>query len=717
MARSLIKSCQLSGKWHTCLRTIGSMTKQQTVQKRSADMPLVGIQMDVRNVTRAQASDDSAPAAVFELVFTTGAPVRRYDWNNNRYFIEKLDTSPEAINLDRLERGAPLLNTHSAYRLEDQIGVVDQPAVEKGAGTVQAQLSRRDSVKGIVQDLEDRVIRNVSVGYVREAMTMSFDADTNTWTYLVTRWTPMEVSLVPIPADMDSQVRSLGGKLMDASGHEVRSYPCELIDSTASQSQPTVGISAATTIRKEENMPQAQNAGGAHAPAQSTPALQDDATRAADHSAALAEVAQRAAAITELCTKHNVPQLAAEMIRSGKTVEAAGLAVLGELAARDAQGGGQRNVTRIETVRDEMTVRMAGIEQAIEHRVAPGIKLDENGRQYRGMSLLEIGREFLEAHGQSTRGLDRMTLAGRILQFRAGGSLGTSDFTSLFGNVASKRLRAAYDENAGTYTMWARRAPNAPDFKSMSVVQLSGAPDLLQTNEHGEFKYGKLSDGGETYAVLTYGRIVSLTRQAIVNDDLRSFERMVSAFGYASRRLENRTVYAQLTANAALADTVALFHSTHANLGTGGGSALQFSSLTAGRTAMRLQKGLASEELNLAPNYLIVPAALEQTAYQLTSSNYVPSAKAEVNEFRAGGRTALIPVIEPVLDANSATAWYLAAATSQVDTVEFCYLDGADGPVIDSEVGFEVDGVSWKCRLDFAAKAIDHRGLYKGAGA
>lgn len=680
-------------------------------------MPLVGIQMDVRSFTRAEpVADGLAPAAKFELVFTTGAPVRRYDWSNDRYYFERLSTEPGAIDLSRLERGAPLLNTHSAWDLEDQIGVVDQPVVANGAGTVQAQLSRRDSVRGIVQDLEDRVIRNVSVGYTREAMAMEYDALTGVWTYTVTRWTPQEVSLVPIPADMDSQVRAQGGRLQDAEGRDVRSFPCTLTELPASTteqtpvSQPTVGTSAATTIRKEETMPQ-ENAAGAP----TTPAT--TAAQSAAATDALA-IAQRAADITDLCVRHAVPNLAAEMIRSGKTLQDAQAAVLNEIAVRDAAAGGHRNAApRIETVRDELQTRMVGIEQAIMHRIAVNTTLDDNGRQYRGMSLLEIGRGYLSACGVETRGMDRMQLATQILHYRDAGMHGTSDFTSLFANVANKRLRAVYDENAGTYGIWARRAPNAPDFKNMSVVQLSGAPDLLQTNEHGEFKYGKMTDGAETYALLTYGRIVSLTRQAIINDDLRGFERMVTAFGAAARRLENRTVYSQLTANAALSDTVALFHATHANLGTGAGSALQFSSLTTARAAMRLQKGLANEELNLAPSYLIVPAALEQTTYQLTSSNYVPSTKAEVNEFRQGGRTALTPVIEPVLDANSATAWYLAAQNSQVDTVEYCYLDGAEGPVIESEVGFEQDGISYKCRLDFAAKAIDYRGLYKANGA
>ena len=691
------------------------MPTPNTLQTRTAEMPLVGLQMEVRNVTRAAASEgEAAPAARFELVFTTGAPVRRYDYQNGRYYIEQLDVSPEAINTERLVRGAPLLNSHMAWRLEDQIGVCDRPTIVNGEGIVQSQLSRRDSVRGIVQDLEDRVIRNVSVGYVRDAIEMVSPAElTGMWTYRVTRWTPMEVSLTPIPADMDSQVRSVNGRLQDAEGHEVRAYPCAITEIT-----PTVGTTAATTTQEgTRSMPgNIQAAGGTTAPTVITPAQAAPAAPAA--AAPQPTTDTRAADIADLCARHGVPQLAAGMIRAGTTTADAGLAVLAELARRDSASGGHRNVGRIETVQDEMTVRMAGIEQAILHRVSTNVTLDDNGRQYRGLSLLEMGRDFLEAHGQNTRGLDRMTLASRMLNFRAGGMMGTSDFSTLFANVANKRLRNAYDENAGTYALWARRAPNAPDFKNMSVVQLAGAPDLLQTNEAGEFKYGAMTDGGETYAMLTYGRIVSLTRQAIINDDLRAFERMVTAFGFAARRLENRTVYAQLTANANLADGGALFNSTavtaaggHANLITS--SALAIGTLTTGRTNMRLQKGLQQEELNLAPSYLIVPATLEQTAYNLTSANYVPSTKAEINEFRVGGRTAVTPIVEPVLDANSSTSWYLAASNSQVDTVEYCYLDGAEGPVIESEVGFETDGISYKCRLDFAAKAIDYRGLLK----
>jgi len=699
------------------------MPQAAQLTTRRDELPLAGRSMELRGFTRAseEGADTSAPLATAQLVFAAGAAVRRYDWYRDRSYMEQLVVEEGAIRLDRLSRGAPLLNTHNSWDLEAQLGVVENPSIEGGEGLCDVTFSRRESVAGYVQDVADRIVRNVSVGYVRHRVEMvAPEEEGGEWVYRIIDWEPYEVSLVPIPADMDCQVRSDRAQTQ-AGDVATRTFPCEFLEVRSQPATPTVGASAALSTPKETPMPQASAAGGAAAsteeqraapaaaaaPAVSQPSAVDAATQAA---------AQRASDISELCVRHNVAHLTTGLIRGGQTVEQARSAVLEELAVRDAAAGGHRNV-RVETVRDEMTTRMAGLEQAIMHRVAARTQLDDNGRQFRGMSLLEMGREFLEANHVSTRGLDRLALATRMLTFRAPGYNTTSDFPSLFANVANKRLRNAYDENPGTYGVWARRAPNAPDFKNISVVQLSGAPELLRTNEHGEFTYGTMQDGAETYAVVTYGRIVALTRQAIINDDLRGFDRLVSAFGASARRLENRTVYSQLTANAALSDGVALFHATHANLGTGAGSALQFSALAAGRTAMRVQKGLQNEELNIAPSYLIVPAALEQTAYQLTSSNYVPATKAEINEFRTGGRTALEPVVEPLLDGTSATGWYLAAANSQIDTVEYAYLDGAEGPVIESEMGFEVDGVSYKCRLDFAAKAVDYRGLYKANGA
>ena len=652
----------------------------------------------------------NAEAKTVEATWTTGARRRAYDYWTDQVYDEELVVDTESVDMTRFEAGTvQVLDAHRVYGGVGAIlGIAERAWIADGAGHALLRLSQRAEVAGVISDIEGGIIRSISFGYSvqRYEITRAQDrTDGGTVPlYRAVRWTPHEISFVTVPADPAASTR----------GHQVAGdpqragrpagLPCEIVRAAAHSQESSMP-------QKDQGAPAAADRAEGATPAAAAATITAAAPAAAD------DVAVRAADITELCTRHGVPQLAAGLIRAGSTTDAARAAVLQELAVRDAASGGHLNVGRMETLSDEHQVRMDGIAEALMHRVDSRAKLTDNGKRFRGMSMLEIGRDMLESCGVRTRGLDRMTLASQVLNFRSGGMHTASDFAAIASNVANKRLRAGYDENPGTYTRWARRAPNAPDFKSISVVQLSAMPDLLKVNEHGEFKYGSVSDGAETYSVLTYGRIVALTRQALINDDLRAFDRMVAGFGSAAMRLENRTVYAQLTANPVMADTVALFHATHGNLGTGAGSALSLTSLKAMRLAMRVQKGVAAEELNLAPAYLVVPAALEQDAYQYTSSNYVPAKPSDVNEFRSGGRTALEPIVEPILDGASATAWYGIAQSSQVDTVEYCYLDGAEGPVVESEVGFEVDGLSLKCRLDFAAKVIDYRGIYKANGA
>ena len=688
-------------------------TPTTTPQTRSAtdprNMPSLSREAQLVPTTYNEADN------TVEVVWTTGSRVRRYDWWTDKPYEEELAVTPEAVDMARFDAGTvQVIDNHRMHGgVQSIIGIALSGSIANGQGRATLRLSTRAEMAGIVADIKAGIIRSISFGYniTTFEITRAIDRTdgVNMDLYRAVRWQPFEISFVTVPADAEASTRTAPANGM----------PCEFITRAPAQIAPSnqednMTIATQSGAQNPAPAPASRSASDpAPAPAPAAapaaaPANDDAATRAAQ------EANTRAADITDLCGRHGVSNLAAGLIRSGNSVDQARAAVLDQLERNSSAGGGHQNV-RVQLVGDEHATRMAGMEEAIMHRVYSRAQLTDNGRQYRGMGLLEIGREFLESAGVNTRGMDRMRLAQQILHFRSG-MHGTSDFANLFANVANKRMRAGYEENMGTYTQWARRAPNAPDFKNINVVQLSAAPNLLQTNEHGEFTYGTMKDGGDSYKLVTFGRMVSLSRQAIINDDLRAFERLVTAFGASSSRLENRLVYSQLAGNPMMGDGKALFHADHKNSGAGTGSVLALAGLKAGRKAMRLQKGLQDEELNLAPNFLIVPASLEQDAYQLTSSNYVPAKQGDVNEFRVGGRTAVEPIVEPILDSISEAAWYLASSNSQVDTVEYCYLDGAEGPVIESEAGFEVDGVTWKCRLDFAAKAVDHRGLYKGAG-
>jgi len=638
-----------------------------------------------------------------DVCWTTGAQVRRYDWQRDQFYYEELAVTPEAVDMSRLQSGAPLLNTHGQYDLFSVIGVVARAWLDGAAGMATVKFSERDDVQPFFRDVVGGIIRNVSVGYIVNRFVI-IEGEADLPIYRATSWMPTEISLVPVGADQNAGTRS---------HPKEQNYPCEF--STREISTPSA---AADITTKERIMPEVKE------PAAEQPAIQAPSAAAQQRSQADMDAATRTAieaattAETQRCIDIRASVravkledgLADDFIARKIGTDEANRQILAKLAERSAatetRSGG---LSGAYMMGDEGEQRRAFVAGAILHKMNPKSKLEDGSREYRHLSLLRLAEDSLERSGQRVRGLSGMEIAARAMHT-------TSDFPSILANVMNKRLRMAYDENRPSYTVWARRAPNAPDFKTISVTQLSAAPDLLQLNEDGEIKYGSMSDGKETYNVITYARAMAISRQIIINDDLRAMDRLAAGFGASANRLENRTVYGILTANANLNDGVALFEAnTHKNL-TGTGTAISAAALGVGRTMIRKQKGLQQEELNLAPRFIIVPPSQEQLAYQYTSSQFTPTKPSDVNEFRAGGRTALEPVVEAVLEANSSTAWYLLADNGQVDTVEYCFLDGSEGAYLETGMDFDIDGMKMKARLDFAAKAIDYRGMYKNVG-
>lgn len=604
-------------------------------------------------------------ARTVELVWTTGAAVRRTDfWTGQRYD-EVLQVDAESVDLSRLNSGAPLLNSHGAYDLSQVIGVVERAWLEGGEGRATVRFSEREDVASIVADVKAGIIRNVSVGYnVRKYQVEEGDVPV----YRAIDWQPAEISLVPIPADAGAGTRAA-----------LPSSSCEFFHRAAAQSN------------KEQSMPQASGAANA---------------AELDHARAEAVTAerQRVSEIFALCERHGIDAAARDkLVGDNASIDHARGVVLETLAVRDAAAP-TRNV-RVETMVDETETRRAAVENALLHRANPSrVKLEDHGRKYRGLTLLEMGRSLLEVSGVRTEGMSKMDLAQR--------ALATSDFPIILANVANKTLRAGYEAAPQTFKPWTKQT-TAPDFKAMQRSQIGDAPQLVQVNEHGEFKYGTIGEGKETYQLATYGRIIALTRQTIINDDLGAFADLPAKFGRAAADLESDIVWGIITANGNMNDGVALFHANHGNL-TGTGTAISVDALGVARALMRVQKSLDNRHMNLMPRFLLVPAAKETLAQQfVANTNIVYTKGSDYNPF-AG---ALQVLAEPRLDANSATAWYMAADPATIDTIEYCYLEGNEGVYIETRNGFEVDGMEIKARLDFAAKAIDHRGLYKNAGA
>ncbi|EMW3203710.1 Mu-like prophage major head subunit gpT family protein, partial [Escherichia coli] len=183
------------------------------------------------------------------------------------------------------------------------------------------------------------------------------------------------------------------------------------------------------------------------------------------------------------------------------------------------------------------------------------------------------------------------------------------------------------------------------------------------------------------------------------------------AMGRAAARTVGNLVNLVLTGNGKLSDGVALFDKKHNNLIELG---MTTPGLSAARHAMRIQKDKNGEVLNIAPKFLLVPAALEDRALQMINSTAPFGADKNSGIFNPYHKLLDI-IVDPRLDDVSVNQWYMLSAQG-TDTIEVAYLDGNDEPYLEQQEGFIVDGVAWKVRIDAGVAALDYRGMVKSSG-
>jgi hypothetical protein len=297
----------------------------------------------------------------------------------------------------------------------------------------------------------------------------------------------------------------------------------------------------------------------------------------------------------------------------------------------------------------------------------------------------------------------------------------TGSFTNILQDAANKTLLAAYEEAPYSWSLWARTGAPAEDLKTLNRTRFSEAPNPEEVPEGKDYPEKAMSDSKESYRVAKYGESFTVSWETIINDDLDAISRVPAMHGNAMRRLQNKKVYEVLTSNPTMGDTYSLFSASHASGDntSGAAAAPSVTTLNSAFVKMMTQKGLTTDAIiNIVPRFLIVPVAYSATALELVNStSYVlaNSNQGVQNIYGPGGQRPLTVVVDPQLDANSATNWYLAADSAQIDTVELTFLSGEESPVLESEWNMKNDTYLYKIRQTFGVKAIDWRGLFRNS--
>ncbi len=167
------------------------LTVELSLQTRAAAIVPATVQEEDRSV---------------EVVWSTGAVVRRADWVSGKVYEEELSLAPDHVRLDRLNSGAPVLNSHDRFDLRGVIGVVERAWLADNAGRARIRFSRRHEVEPIWQDVLDGVLRAVSIGY--KVYRYQERPGHRPPRLVAVDWEPEEISLVAVGADAQATVRA-----------------------------------------------------------------------------------------------------------------------------------------------------------------------------------------------------------------------------------------------------------------------------------------------------------------------------------------------------------------------------------------------------------------------------------------------------------------------------------------------------------------------------
>ncbi len=138
----------------------------------------------------------------------------------------------------------------------------------------------------------------------------------------------------------------------------------------------------------------------------------------------------------------------------------------------------------------------------------------------------------------------------------------SSDFSHILAGGAEKSVLKGWQDSGETFQKWTRTG-SLSNFHEAKRVGLNGFQSWIKYRKVRNINTSPPAIKVYPIALATYGNIFSVTRQAIINDDLTQLTTIPMAMGRAAARTVGNLVYLLLTSNGKFTDGKALFHADH----------------------------------------------------------------------------------------------------------------------------------------------------------
>ena len=406
-----------------------------------------------------------------------------------------------------------------------------------------------------------------------------------------------------------------------------------------------------------------------------------------------------------------------EAIRANWSAEQAGQEILRRLRANRPQADAR--VTAFAATRKPDTAQ--SIEAALCMRC--GLEGEELTAHYgeavvdaahrdRRISLQELFGRCLSMEGHYFRSFDNDAIRA---------AFSSVSLPGILSNVANRKLLRAYESQPIIATRLCREGDLA-NFNEAERYRLTDVGDLEPIAADGTLKHGGMREEKASNQLETWGKIFTLTRKMIVNDDLGAFMAIPAGLGAKAARKIDILFFQRLLKN-----PNSLFSDKHKNLLSGTDSVLSAESLGNATQMFLDQTDADGQSINNQPKFLLVPTGLRIAARELLNSVTFtavggPDLKTRIPTYNALQDDGLEVISSAYLSNKnytgwSAKSWYLFGDPAVTDTFEIGYLRGQRHPTVEkTSVDFEELGMKFRVFFDLGVREQDHRGMVKSVG-
>ena len=301
----------------------------------------------------------------------------------------------------------------------------------------------------------------------------------------------------------------------------------------------------------------------------------------------------------------------------------------------------------------------------------------------------------------------------------------TIEVSSILSNVAGKFLREGFLAVEDT---WSRISTIRPvrDFKQITTVSLVGDLDFEKLGAAGEIKHGTLGEVVYNNKADTYAKMLAITRQDIINDDLGALSAAPRRLGRGAATKLNGIFWTAFL----YGETSGFFSATHTTAGNTGNSNLNTGAADvtiAGLTATELlflnQVDPQGLPLGVMPKIVLVPNALKATMAALLdpqsrlitgASSTLSDVNVHAGKFRLESSSYMA---NSAYTGYDATKWYMLADPSELSAIEVVALNGRVEPIVESaDADFSTLGIQMRAYGDVGVALQEFRAAVKADG-